>query len=381
MLGAARRSGVTVVRLWPAVILVVALGGCATQGGVARSTAVSSPGTSALSSPAASAVSSPAASSVAAAPVPSVPSVPFSFSVDAGGDTTRVPGPQPDIGPTTGGPPRTDCSDATVTAAGQLDRGRGTLTVTSRPGAAQCALGGVASNVQLLDRADNPLPVKFVDPTAAINIDPPVYGWVWLGHDGPVTNELTAVTFNLVWDSSYCGPPPTRLLLYASSWNDSSITPITATLANTSPPCSSQPNSANTAAAAGTIVAYPARGYPLPAPAWATLHASIRVNDTASVQPDVVVRLTNPTDQPVSMRPCFSYAVGLVVHGTDGSYDGGASDGYPNCTKMPPTLPPGGSIDLPVTPTDLNPNATQVVRHATMTWLMPGGPQVSVQLP
>ena len=270
-------------RLWPAVILVVALGGCATPDGVARSAVASSPVVSSpvVSSPVASAVSSavssPAVSSMAAAPVPSVPSVPFSFSVDAGDDTTRVPGPQPDIGPRTGGPPRTDCSDATVTATGQLDRGRGTLTVTSRPGAAQCALGGVASNVQLVDRAGNPMPVKFVDPTAAISIDPPVYGWVWLGHDGPVINELTAVTFNLVWDGSYCGPPPAQLLLYASSWNDSSVTPITATLANSSSPCSSQPNSADTAAAAGTIAAYPARGYPLPAPAWATLHASIRV--------------------------------------------------------------------------------------------------------
>jgi hypothetical protein len=266
-----------------------------------------------------------------------------------------------------------------VTAVAQLDRGRGTVTVTSRPGAPLCYLGGIASNVQLVDRAGNPLPVTFVDPTAAITADPPSYGWVRLGHDGPGTNELTAATFDLVWDGSYCGPPPVRLLLYASSLSSSSVTPITATLANSSSPCSS--SNADTAAAAGTIAAYPARGYPLPAPAWATLRASIRVNDTASAQPDFVVRLTNPTDQPVPMRPCFSYAIGLVVHGSDGSYTGESSDGNPDCTKMPPTLPPRGSIDLPVTPTDLNPNATQVLRHATMTWLMPGGPQVSVQLP
>jgi hypothetical protein len=266
-----------------------------------------------------------------------------------------------------------------VTAAAQLDRGRGTVTVTSRPGAPLCYLGGTASNVQLVDRAGNPLPVKFVDPTASITTDPPSYGWVRLSHDGPGTNELTAATFDLVWDGSYCGPPPVRLLLYASSLSSSSVTPITATLANSSSPCSS--SNADTAAAAGTIAAYPARGYPLPAPAWATLRASIRVNDTASAQPDFVVRLTNPTDQPVPMRPCFSYAIGLVVHGSDGSYTGESSDGNPDCTKMPPTVPPRGSIDLPVTPTDLNPNATQVLRHATMTWLVPGGPQVSVQLP
>ncbi len=266
-----------------------------------------------------------------------------------------------------------------MTAAGELDRGRGTLTVTSRPGAPLCYLGGIASNVQLLDRAGNPLHVRFVDPTAAITTDPPSYGWVRLGHDGPGTNELTAVTFNLVWDGSYCAPPPVQLLLYASSWNNSSVTPITATLANSPSPCGS--GSADAAAAASTIAAYPARGYPLPAPAWATLHASINVNDTASAQPDFVVRLTNPTDHAVPMRPCFSYAIGLVVHGSDGSYTGESSDGNPDCTKMPTTLPPGGSIDLPVTPTDLNPNATQVLRHATMTWLMPGGPQVSVQLP
>jgi hypothetical protein len=235
--------------------------------------------------------------------------------------------------------------------------------------------------VQLVDGAGNPLPVTFVDPAAAISIDLPSYGWVRLGHDGPGTNERTAVTFKVVWDGSYCGLPPVRLLLYDSSWNGSSVTPITATLANTSSPCGSQRNSADTTDNAGTIATYPAGGYPLPAPAWATLHASIRVNDTAAVQPDFVVRLTNPTDQPVPMRPCFSYAVGLVVHGFDGSYDGGASDGYPDCTKMPPTLLPGGSIDLHVTPPDLNPNATQVLRHAVLTWLMPGGPQVSVQLP
>jgi hypothetical protein len=359
----------TLARVWPgAAILIAALGGCSPAGSKADMSGVSPPVASAVSS----SVASPAA-------VPVVPSVPFSW--DASPDTTRVPASPPDIGPSTGGPPRTDCSDATVTATGQLDHGRGAVTVTLRPGAPLCELGGVPSKVQLADHAGNLLPVRFVDPTAAITTDPPDYGYVRMGRDGPGTNEVAAVTFKLVWDSGYCGPPPVRLLLYASSWNGSSVTPVTATLANSSSPCRSQPNSADAADNAGTIVAFPARGYPLPAAAWATLRASIRVNDSASAQPDFVVRLTNPTDQAVPMRPCFSYAIGIVVHGSDGSRTGEASDGNPDCTKMPSTLPPGGSIDLPVTPTDLNPNATQDVGHGTMTWLMPGGPNVSVELP
>ncbi len=255
--------------------------------------------------------------------------------------------------------------------------------MTSRPGAPLCELGGVASKVQLVDRFGNLLPVQSVDPTAVITTDPPIYDDVRIGRDGPGFNEVTAVSFNLVWDATYCGPPPVRLLLYDSSWPGGfSGTPITATLANSSSPCGSQSSAGDSGDTAGTISAYPAGGSPLPAPAWATLEASIRSIDTASAPPSFVVRLTNPSNQTVPLQPCFSYAFGIVADGTDGSHFGEAYDGNPDCTKMPSALPPGGSVDLPVNPTDVNPNAaTGRLVNATLTWLMPGGPQVSVKLP
>src|SRR5450631_3479411 len=344
----------TAFRAWPvAAIVIAALGGCAPVGSVADKSGVSPP--------VASGVSSSLASPVA---VPVVPSIPFSW--DATPDTSRVPAAPPDLGPSTGGPPRTDCSDVTVTATGHLDHGHGAITVTLRPGTPLCDIGPVPTKVQLADRSGNVLPVRFVDPTAAITTDPPDYPYVRMGYDGPGTNEVTAVTFKLVWDGSYCGPPPVRLLLYDSSWPGGFTgTPITATLANSSSPCGSQPPAPDSGADAGTIAVYPARGYPLPAPEWAMLHASIRSIDSTSAPPSFVVRLTNPTDQSVPLRPCFSYSFGIVADGTDGSHTGEAFDGNPDCTKMPATLPPGGSVDLPVNPTDVDPNATTGLINAT----------------
>lgn len=241
-----------------------------------------------------------------------------------------------------------------------------------------CDLGDVASNVQLADTPGNPIPVRFVDPTALITTDPPIYGYARIGNDGPGTNEITTISFNLVWDGSYCGPPPARLLLYDSSWVGGTGTPITATLANSSSPCNLQSGSGD---GAGTITAYPAGGYPLPSPAWARLKASMHSVDATSTPPSFVVRLTNPTDQTVPLRPCFSYAVGIVAHGSDGSFSGEASDGNPDCTKMPAALSPGSSIDFPVTPAALYPEDTAPVVNGTVTWLMPGGPQASVTVP
>jgi hypothetical protein len=320
---------------------------------------------------------------VASSPSPAVVSVPsLPFSSDNGSDTTRVPGPQPDIGPSTGGPPRFDCTDATVQATGQLDHGRGTVTVTLRPGASQCDLGAIATNVQLADSAGNVLPVRFIDPMASITTHPPIYAGARMGDDGPGTGEVTHTSFDVVWDGSYCGPPPSRLLLYDSSWVGNAGTPITATLANSSSPCGSQlDNDGSATSSDGTITVGTVGGYPLPSPAWSTLEASIRLTATSSPTPSFVVRLTNPTTQAVPLRPCFVYGVGIVAHDTDGSSDGEAFWGNPDCTKMPSTLQPGDSIDLPVNPTDLDPNATSAVTDATLTWLMPGGPQVSLELP
>jgi hypothetical protein len=316
---------------------------------------------------------------IASPSVVTVPSLPFSWYAD--GDTTRVPGPQADIGFSTGGPPRIDCTDSTVTADGHLDHGRGAVTVTLRPGASSCDLGGVATNVQLADSAGKLLPVHFVDPMASITTDPPIYGGARMGDDGPGTGEVTSISFSVVWDGGYCGAPPTRLLLYDSSWVGNSGTPITATLANTSSPCGSQLASADSSDSAGTVTIYPAGGYPLPSPAWATLHASMRIVDTTSMPPSFVVRLTNPTNQTVPLRPCFAYAIGIVAQGADGSHYGEALDGSPDCTKMPATLPPGSAVDLRVTPADLDPNASTPLINATLTWLMPGGPEVSLTLP
>jgi len=337
-------------------MLLGALAGCATSAS-ARHT---------------SAVSAPAASSS----VISVPSLPFSPSTAS--DPTRVPAPQPDIGPSTGGAPRIDCSDTTVTASGYLDHGRGAVTVTLRPGAPMCALGGVASDVQLLDRTGNVVPARFVDLTQASTLDPPSYGYVRMGHDGPGTNEVTAVTFKLMWDGSYCGLPPARLLLFDSSWPGTTGTPITAALSPSSSPCG--PTSGDGEQGAGTIVAYPAGGYPLPAPAWATLKASIRLIDTASTPPRLAVRLTNPTNQPVPLRPCFNYAIGIVAT-QDGGWFGEAFDGSPDCSKLPAALLPGSSIDLTIDPADVRPGPATGRSNGTLTWLMPGGPHVSVKLP
>jgi hypothetical protein len=269
----------------------------------------------------------------------------------------------------------------TVAATGQLSHGRGAVTVTLRPGASQCDLGGVATDVRLADSAGTLLPVRFVDPMASITIDPPIYAGARMGDDGPGTDEVTHTSFNVVWDGSYCGPPPARLLLYVSSWSGNSGTPITVTLSNSSSPCGTQLGSAGSDDSAGTITVGAVGGYPLPSPAWARLQASLHSVDTTSSPPSFVVRLSNPTDQTVPLRPCFSYAVGIVEHGADGSFNGRASDGNPDCTKLPDALSPGTSIDLPVTPANLDPEGTPPVVHATLTWLMPGGPKVSVTLP
>jgi hypothetical protein len=229
--------------------------------------------------------------------------------------------------------------------------------------------------VQLSDVAGNVLPVGFVDPMASITLDPPIYPGARMGDGGPATGEVTHTSFSVEWAGSYCGPAPGRLLLYDSSWVGNAGTPIIASLSNSSPPCGSA------SGGAGTITVDPVGGYPLPSPAWAGLQASMHSVDASTTPPSFVVRLANPTDQTVPLRPCFSYAVGIVEHGADGSSDGEASDGNPDCTKLPATLPPGGSVDLPVTPAALYPEGTPPILHATVTWLMPDGPHASVQLP
>ena len=380
-----RRSGVRAPRLWVgAAIVAAALVSCATSGVVAQKSPVS-----------ASDLSSVVASPV----VVSVPSLPFS-SQDIP-DTTRVPSPQPDLGPSTGGPPRFDCTDATVSATGQLDRGHGVVTVTLRAGASQCDLGGIATNVQLADNAGKALPVRFVDPMASITMHPPIYGGAHMGDDGSSAYEVTHTSFDVVWDGSYCGPPPAQLLLYDSSWVGNAGTPITATLTNTSSPCDgSQSTSASAAGAAsgvgsadsavgsaasadsdGTITVGTVGGYPLPSPLWATLQASMHSVDSGSTPPTFVVRLTNPTKQTVPLRPCFEYAVAIVSVGPNGPSGGEASWGDPDCTKLPAALPAGGSVDLPVTPENLYPGGDMTgVSGDTLMWLMPAGPQASVEL-
>jgi hypothetical protein len=335
-----------------AVYGCVTLYGCASNSGSARSAA--------------------SFSSVVAPSVPSVPSVPFAWN--ASPDVNLVPAPEPDIGPRTGGPPRTDCSDATVSGTGQLVHGRGTIVLTSRAGADVCDLAAVAASAQLQTSGGATLSTRYVDPTAAVTTNPPAYGWAQLGHGGPGTNQLTTVSFQVEWDAAYCGPAPTRLLLFDSSWVGNAGVPITVTLTKTSPPC----GTTSATAGDGTLAVYPANGYPTASTQWAQLRATIE-SVTGTSAPSFVVRLTNRTGLAVPLRPCFAYAIGAVSHDTDGGSSGESFDGYPDCDKLPPSLPPHGSLDLPIDPADLRPPSQSDLPGGTWTWLMPGGPSASFE--
>lgn len=317
---------------------------------------------------------SPVASTAAAASVvPVVASLPFNGTGPPSSDL--VPETQPDFGPTTGGPMRTDCTDATVTAVGRLVAGTGTVTITSRPGAPECALGGVPTDLVLVAAAGTKITAASLNPTAGLAPNPPAYGWTQIGHNA---GEPSALSFKVSWNGSYCGPAPTTLTFIDSSSGGNTLPAVLTAALSASPPC------ATSGPAADTITAYPLGGFALPPPAWAQLRATIRENSPVdAISKGFIVRLTNPTAAPIQLQPCFQYAVAIIEQGANGPEGGGQVMAVPDCSKLPAALGPHASLDITINPfADEMPGELGVsVTDSNLEWLMPGGPTATLSYP